>query len=231
MSKTIDYVFKFGDGQEHRFSTELDAATLAIVPKANDPMPDWTLLSFQQCAGCPLTSATHPRCPVAANLTEIAEFFKTYVSYEEVDVTVVTEQRTYSKHTSVEEGLASLLEIYLVGSGCPVMDKMRPVIDNHLPFATPQEATWQHLTAYLTAQYLLAKKDIPGDVKADALPAILNELKDTSTAFMQRLKAMEKKDALRNSMVVLTNLITMAGRAIVANRFQRIEAILLPEKK
>ncbi len=227
----IDYTFKFKDGQSRQFCTALDGDTLAIVPKNVEPLPEWTMLSFQQCPGCPLNSATHPRCPVAVNLVEIAEFFKEYCSYEEVEVTVSTDKRSFVKQTSAEEGLASLLEIYLAGSDCPTMDKMRPGLDNYLPFSTPAEATYRFLAIYLTEQYLLRKNGKPDDMDVERLPAFLKEMQETVAAFLQRVKAIEKKDALRNSMVLISNLISIAGRAIEAKKLQRIETIFLPDLK
>tara|TARA_B100000686_G_scaffold86198_1_gene93073 strand:- start:90 stop:251 length:162 start_codon:yes stop_codon:yes gene_type:complete len=47
-----------------------------------------------------------------------------------------TDERCYVEHTTMTEAVSSLLGIYMVTSGCPVMDKLRPMVRFHLPLAT-----------------------------------------------------------------------------------------------
>ncbi|MEI6235439.1 MAG: hypothetical protein WCT04_20475 [Planctomycetota bacterium] len=221
----ITYVFKFNDGREHRVTTELDSATQAIIAKPNDALPEWTALGFNKCAGCPLSVADHPRCPVAVNLVEIVDLFKEFFSYEEVHVTVETDDRTYAKQTSLEDALVSLLDLYLSGSGCPVMDKMRPTLDCHVPFPSPNDISNRMLRIYLVTHYLLSKSDKPMELESERIAEFIRTMQDVNAAFLQRLKAVAKKDALRNSMVVSNNLLALAARSATSAKMKSFEQL------
>ena len=78
-------------------------------------------------------------------------------SYEEVDVRISTDERSYVKHTTMSEALSSLLGVYMVTSGCPIMDKLRPMVRFHLPMASSEETTFRAIAMYLVAQYFRAR--------------------------------------------------------------------------
>jgi hypothetical protein len=227
MPKTISisYQFKFTDGREKTIVAELDFDTLALVNQPAEPLPEWTLLKFHKCSNCPLAEATSPRCPAAVGMVELVEFCKDIVSYEEVDVTVTTEGRTYFKHTTMEEGVGSLIGILMAGSACPKMSRMRPMIDSHVPFSSPQEATYRLVAMYLVAKYFHSKAGKQADWDLTGLAGILKEVQEVNTDFFKRLNAISTKDAARNGMVVLNNLAFIAGRSIEMNKLQRIEQI------
>ena len=155
---TYNYTFKLENEAAKTFDVHLDDKTLSALQPQRDSHPEWTALSCCKCPNCPLDEEEHPHCPIAVNLVEPVEFFKAMPSYQEIDVRLETDERTYTKQTTVQKGLSSLLGIYMVTSGCPVMDKLRPMVRFHLPFATPQETAYRAVAMYLLAQYFLHRR-------------------------------------------------------------------------
>src|SRR5262245_44978920 len=130
----IKYKFTLKNGSVKTVSVQLDAKTLTMVSKPRKSYPQWTKLSHSQCPNCPLHEDKYPRCPIAANTVDLISLFKNYLSYETALVEVATPARTYSKETTLAEGISSLMGIYMVTSGCPVMSKLKPMVRTHLPF-------------------------------------------------------------------------------------------------
>src|SRR5262249_60069197 len=107
------YTFRRADGRQKQFDVQLDYDNLAVVPVPRDSYPDWTQLSYCQCPNCPLQQDAHPRCPIAVNLVDVAEFFGDALSYEPMEVTVEAAGRTYSKKTSLQDAVSSLIGIFM----------------------------------------------------------------------------------------------------------------------
>src|SRR6266705_4594109 len=158
-SKTLRflYTFQFPDNTEKQFEIRLNAKTLELVNKKDLPKPAWTKLKYKQCEHCPLGDE-HEYCPVAVNLSALVESFKDSVSFESTKVRVQTNERIYEKATTLQKGLSSIIGIYMVTSDCPVMDKLRPMVRFHLPFATMDETMYRAVSMYLTAQFLLMRR-------------------------------------------------------------------------
>ena len=131
----------------------LDSRTLELVRNEKSPRPGWAELNFFQCPNCPLQEKHNKYCPVALSIAEMVGFFKDWTSNEEVDLLIETKERNYLQHTTLQNGLSSLVGIYMVTSGCPVMDKLKPMVRFHLPFATGEETKYRAISMYLTAQY------------------------------------------------------------------------------
>ena len=121
----------------------------------------------------------------------------------EVDIEITTEARKYVKHTSLQSGISSLIGIYMVTSGCPVMDKLRPMVRTHLPFATGEETMYRALSMYLLAQYFVYKRGQRPDWDLENLAEIYEEIRSVNKSFCQRLSGAHIKDAILNAVVVL----------------------------
>src|SRR4030067_2927423 len=119
----IAYSYNFKNGATKKFDVLLDRKTLAFISGKRLVPPLWALLNHKKCALCPLDVASHAYCPIALNFADIAEQFKDMVSHQEVNVTVTTEERVYSKDTTVQLGLSPLVRIVMTTSGRPVMGK------------------------------------------------------------------------------------------------------------
>lgn len=203
--ETIDfhYRFKLRDGTEKEFDLHLDKKSLRLVPLEKESPPQWTELTHCQCPNCPLDPAKEKYCPVAFNLADLIGFFKNFISYEEVDLTIETGERGYFKHVPLQKGISSLLGVYMTTSGCPVLDKLKPMARFHLPFANLEETQYRVLSMYLLAQYFLKKKGKKPDWDLKELPKIYDGIRIVNKAFCERLKTLKGEDAVPNAVVIL----------------------------
>ena len=215
------YTFRRADGRQKQFDVQLDYDSLAVVPVPRDSYPDWTQLSYCQCPNCPLQPDAHPRCPIAVNLVDVAEFFGDALSYEPMEVTVEAAGRTYSKKTSLQDAVSSLIGIFMVSSGCPVMNKLRPMVDTHLPFMTSAESTYRVISMYLLAQYFRQRQGLAPDWSLDGLLGVLAAAKQTNAAFCQRFQAVDLRDAILGSLSVLNAQGEIASLSIETDDLRR----------
>lgn len=200
------YHFTFEDGAQRDFEATLDAATLALKGPAPVPLPEWARLDHERCSNCPLHVDDHPHCPIAARIHPLVTFFSDRVSYEKVEVVVEAAGRTYSKHGALQECLGSLFGIYMVASGCPILNRLRPMVATHLPFMSPEESTYRTVASFLLAQYFLAEAGKPADFSLASLGRFLEELRVANAGFSKRLSTIGIRDAPINALYTLNAL-------------------------
>ena len=205
MSETfsINYLFRFNNGEEQQIPLLLDEHTLALIARQEPVFPFWTELTFHQCNGCPLDPATSPHCPIALHLARIVDIFKDHISCEDVTVEVTDSQRRYSKETTLQTGLGALMGIIMVSGGCPLMDPLRPLVRFHLPFASMEETEFRIVSMYLVAQYIRAGKGKTPDWSLAGLQQIYDRIQLVNRAFAGRLRSACSKDANVNAIVIL----------------------------
>jgi hypothetical protein len=203
----FNYIFRFSGGEEKRFDIRLDSATLNMLQPQRDEYPEWTKLSFHKCPGCSLNEAEQKYCPIATGIIDIIDCFKSHPSYEEIDVSVETEARTYSKHTALQKGLSPMIGIFMVTTGCPVMEKLKPMVRFHLPFATEEETRYRAISMYLFAQYFIYKQGNRSSEGPDwdlkGLGRIYEEIRIVNKSFSQRLANIKIEDASINALIIL----------------------------
>lgn len=202
---TITYHFAFSETEAKTVSVNLDKGSLELIraPRPEATVPAWAELSCNQCHLCPLTPQTHAQCPIALNLVDIVESFKDYFSYQDVDVTVTTEERAYFKSTSLQTGLSSLIGIIMVTSGCRPMERLKPMVRFHLPFASLEETIFRTTSMHLVAQYLRQQHGKTADFSLAGLQTIYADVATVNTCFAERLRQAAKKDANINALVNL----------------------------
>ena len=221
----IRYSFTLRDGSIKKFDVALDAESLRLIPKKRKSYPQWTALSHHQCPNCPLKESTHPRCPIAANLVDVVRFFKDSISWEEADIEITTEARQYRKHTTLQRGISSLIGIYMVTSGCPIMDKLKPMVKTHLPFATPQETMYRAISMYLLAQYFLYRKGRTPDWKLEKLLKTYEAIRIVNRKFTERLGSTGIQDASLNAVIRLNVFADLATLALEEKGLDDIERL------
>lgn len=209
----ITYSFRFEDGSVKTFDILLSRDTLALIAEKNPDPPSWTELNNNKCANCSLDENLNRYCPIAFNLADIVREFKDYFSYENVFVTVTTEERSYAKNTTIQTGLSSLIGIIMVTSGCPVMEYMKPMVRFHLPFATLEETVYRMTSMFLVSRYFLKNEGKDSGCKLDGLVKIFSEVSNANSYFAQRLHEAAKKDANINALVNLDCFAIMALEA------------------
>jgi len=209
----ITYSFKFSDGANRIFNILLDRQTLAFISEKKSDAPFWAKLNHNKCSNCSLDEHSNKDCPIALNLADITEEFKDFFAYENVSVTVTTEDRTYSKDTTIQQGLSALIGIIMTTSGCPVMERLKPMVRFHLPFASLTETIFRMVSMYLMAQYFLNQEGRAADWKLTGLENIYAEVGQVNRDFAQRLADAAKKDANVNALVNLDCFATMVPLA------------------
>lgn len=199
----IHYRFSLPEGQLQEFQIRLRRDTLALVPQERSDFPAWTRLTHQQCSNCPLRPETHPRCPVAANLVDVVEAFKDLRSYEETGVEITTELRTFRKRVPLQDGLSALVGIYMVTSGCPILDKLRPLVHTHTPFGSLEETTYRAVAMYWLAQWFLRQRGQEPDWELEGLAKIYQEIVTVNSCFHLRILDVHVADAGLNALIQL----------------------------
>jgi hypothetical protein len=203
-TKHLRYEFRLQDGTVREFELVLRLPDFQLRPTAiSQPPPAWTRLENHQCRHCPLKPADHPLCPVAANLAGVIAEFKDCFSHEEADVTIRTEARNYHRRVAVQGGISSLMGIVMVTSGCPIMDKLRPMVATHLPFATLDETLVRAVSTYLLAQYFRHRRGLTPDWELSGLAAVYDDVATLNRCFRERLGTIEMLDANFNALVHL----------------------------
>jgi hypothetical protein len=200
---TIEYAYKFKKGLVTKFQINLDRDTLELIVDRKPDPPLWALLNHKKCENCPLDVKSHIYCPVALNFVDIAEQFKDMVSHEDVVVTVTTEERTFAKETTIQQGLSPLIGIIMTTSGCPVMEHLKPMVRFHLPFASLDETVFRMVSMHLLVQYYRNQDGKKVDLRLDGLTKVYAQVGIVNRDFANRLRDAAKKDANINALVNL----------------------------
>jgi len=199
---TLLYKFRFDKGPEKNFSIQLEADSLRLLLDGGLKKPEWTKLKYHQCENCPLDDSVE-HCPVAVNLGSLVESFQDSISFEKTTVTVETKERTFVKETTLQKGLSALIGIYMVTSDCPVMDKLRPMVRFHLPFATARETIYRAVTMYLLAQFFIMRRGGEPDWDLKNLSEIYKAISHVNKGISKRISNASNKDANVNAVVIL----------------------------
>ena len=196
------YKFQFDNGEEKLFDVLLNEQTLQVVQSSPANNPKWTKLQYHQCENCPLKDDV-AYCPVAVNIAHLIDEFKFSTSYDKTWVVVETPERTYAQETTVQNGLSAILGIYMVTSGCPILDYLRPMVRFHLPFATADETVFRAVSMYLVAQYFRERKGLEPNWNLEGLVTIYKEISTVNKGMWNRLSKASSFDANVNALIVL----------------------------
>jgi hypothetical protein len=109
----------------------------------------------------------------------------------------------------------------MVTSGCPVMNKLRPMVDTHLPFMTSAESTYRVISMYLLAQYFRQQQGLAPDWTLEGLLAVLEAAKQTNAAFCQRIQEVDLRDAILGALSVLNAQGEIASLSIETDDLRR----------
>lgn len=199
----IVYAYRFEDGTTLKFDLLLNHETLALTLEKPAVLPEWTLLTRNQCAICPLDKRLIAYCPVAAHFSGVVEKFKKFVSHDKVGVACIVEERTYSKNTTVQMGLSPLLGIIMTTSGCPIMEQLKPMVRFHLPFASLEETIFRMVSMHLVGQYLRKQLGKPAEWSLDGLTRIYAKVGQVNNDFADRLLSAAQNDVNVNALVNL----------------------------
>lgn len=202
---TVKLIYKVAlpDSRELAFELELDHDTAELSPAAIPQPPAWTELTFNQCQGCPLDSSKEKYCPAALHLSSVIDGFTDLVSYDQVRVTVESEERAVIATLSAQQALASLMGLIMASSGCPRTAVFRPMARFHLPFSSEAETAYRVAAMYLVAQHFKARDGGSCDVSLDDLGSVYRGMHAVNRGMATRLRAASRQDAIVNAIVLL----------------------------
>lgn len=200
----IRYRFILGGERDETFDLRIDSHRLELIDKPlEDVIPAWTKLDFHQCQHCPLNIVFHPNCPVAVRLAEVARRFEAILSYDEIDLEVVTEERRILQHTTAQRGLSSMLGLMIATSGCPHTAFFKPMARFHLPLSTKVDTIFRATGMYLLAQYFLRKEGKEVNFSLEGLKEIYNNLHVLNSTIVKRLRNATNSDSSINAIILL----------------------------
>ncbi len=201
----IQYRFKISERKEHVFDIRLDPVTLELVNTDRDTpkAPSWAALDYHKCGHCPLSSSTHSTCPLAVSLAGIVARFEGIISYDELSLDVVTEERVISQRTTAQRGISSLMGLVIAASGCPHTAHFRPMARFHLPLASEEETLYRVTSMYLLGQYFRMQAGLGGELDFAGLAEIYQNIEKVNVAITTRLRAATKTDSSVNAIICL----------------------------
>lgn len=202
---TIQIIYRFGLGQERyeEFEVLLDPSTIEIINKDKEDLPPWTALEFHQCSHCPFTPDKHPHCPLAVTLIKVIGRFNNVVSHNEIDLTVITNERRLFQKTTAQKGISSLIGLLFAASGCPHTAYLKPMARYHLPLASEDETYYRAAGMYLLAQYFLHAEGKKTDLSLEGLKKIYSNLHLLNTMVAERIRSATRSDSSVNAVVLL----------------------------
>ena len=128
----------------------------------------------------------------------------------------------------MQQALSSLLGIYMVTSGCLVMDRLRPMVRFHLPFATLEETNYRVISMYLMAQYFRRKRGLRPDWELKGLVPIYEAIQTVNKSFLARLNELKGKDANANALVILDSFAGYVTFSINTDLLDEVEGLFKP---
>ncbi|HSG31978.1 MAG TPA: hypothetical protein VLB82_10585, partial [Thermodesulfobacteriota bacterium] len=171
-------------------------------------------LDYHKCPHCPLDSKTVPNCPVAKNFSNVVLRFDHIFSFHEIEIEVITKERTVSSKTTAQRGISSLLGLIFAASGCPHTSLFRPMARFHLPLSTEQETIFRVTGMYLLAQYLQDKEGKNASFDFDGLKEMYNNLHLLNTKIADRIRDAVTTDSSVNGIILLDMLTKLMPIAI-----------------
>ena len=213
---TYEYIFTFPTGKQKSFKIALNGVSLSTNTCPVSP-PQWARLEHHQCTPCSLSTKVHTSCPAALAISSLVTTFQGTVSHKSCVVSCVSEDRTVTKETTVQEGLASILGLLMATSGCPIMNFFRPLARFHLPFSTVDETIFRVFTTYMLRQYY---RQSEGQNCGFELKDIRNQyalVKQVNKGMLERIRDIAQFDADKNAIVTLDSLAQILEMEIDTN--------------
>ncbi len=141
------------------------------------------------------------------------------------EIAVVTEARTYLKRAPLQAGISGIIGLIMVTSGCPVMDRLRPMVRTHIPFSTLDETTYRALSMYLLSQYFVRRRGGTPNWDLSGLTEVYGEVRKVNKAFVKRLHTLQIEDASLNAIVNLDVFASFTSMNIATAQLEEVEQL------
>lgn len=226
----VIYHYRFDLHTEHvlDFEIELHPQTLAFRQSSEgfDPIPIQEGLF--PCVDCPIKESGLRSCPVIENISPYLNSFRGMASFDRVRVTIESRERFVShKEASLQQAISSMIGIIMVTSGCPDLDKLRPMVRLHLPMASVDETLYRAVSTYLFAQYMRSIRGLESDWTLDGLIAIYQRIEQINHDLSGWMRLDSKDDTSTNALIILDIFAKMLPRS-VEQQFVQFEELFAP---
>lgn len=202
-SITYQYRFRFESGLEENFDIHLDGVTLEPLDPGPKSPPEWVRLENHKCAHCTLDPLEVFFCPLALRLLPLVDRMGDVVSFDNVDVTVVLDERTIVRSATAQEGISALMGIITATSGCPHTEFFKPMARFHLPFANTEETFYRAASMYMLGQYYRWQAGKGIDMELEGLRYYYSQVALVNNGIARRLRAERREDGAINAVVLL----------------------------
>jgi len=223
----ISYCFKFGDQRREKIDLVIDAQTIEVINRPDQDLPEWTRLEFEQCPHCPFRSREVSHCPVAVGLIDVVRRFDGIMSYDRVDLEVVTAERKITQNIEAQKGIGSLLGLLIPTCGCPHADFFKPMARYHLPLASGEETVFRATGMYLMAQFFLNKMGKAANYDLQGLNRIYKNMHILNISIAERLRSATRTDSSINAVIVL-DVFTHTINFVIEDHLQEIQHLFEP---
>lgn len=220
----ISYRITLDDGKEKFFKVTLDDRGLQSGDSQPRQLPEWVRLDSNQCPNCPLSLEEHPHCPLALRLLPLVESMGGLRSYQPIHLEMTTAERVVSADTTVQEGISSLMGLFIATSGCPHTDVFKPMARFHLPLASPEETFYRVASMYALAQLLRIRKGLLGRSDFSELLERYRAMGTVNKFVIKRLRTANKEDGALNA-IVLLDVFTELVPGSMEDSLQDLEAL------
>ena len=200
---SIVYRFKFIDGSSREFKVNMNPETLLADYTVDEDQPEWTELDHFKCDHCPLDSTNNSHCPAAVSLTKVTKDCDFLISYEEIELEVITNERHVFQKTTAQKGISSLIGLLMATSDCPHTRFFKPMARFHLPLSSEDETIYRVSSMYALAQYFKLMNDQDTDLALIGLKEIYENIHKVNLGIANRLRSIAKKDASINALIIL----------------------------
>ena len=200
----VQYRLTFPDGGVRVFDLEFDEESFELHGDPVVELPTWTELEFEKCSHCPLSTETHPHCPVATSILSLVVATGELVSHDRVDAEVRLPGRAVTrKDITAQQAISSLMGLLIPTCGCPHTAYFRPMARFHLPFSDGKETVYRAVSMFLLAQYLKSRSGVEANLDLEGLKEIYRNMNLVNQGIGHRLRVAGEKDSSLNALVVL----------------------------
>ncbi|MCX5789319.1 MAG: hypothetical protein NTX64_12550 [Elusimicrobia bacterium] len=228
-TEPLVFIYRFRFPRKRvNITVRLNPQTLHVVGDGAKEPASWCRLEHHQCPNCPLQRKEHPFCPVAANLEDVVVRFKNMISFKRVELTVSRGLRHASKMTTAADGLASLMGIHMAGSGCPILDRLRPMLLTHTPFASGIETFYRSFSTHLMRQFFVRRGGGRPDWTQRGMERAAQEVQRVNRAFAKRLVNAGMKDAVLNGLAQLDAFANLIDEPLLSAELDRVQKFFRP---
>ena len=204
---SIEYSISPKTGQADVINLALCADSEGMCIDADFVPPDWALLENHQCEHCTLDTNEHTYCPIARNIAFLLKDIPPGDSFDEVELTVHTKNRSYLSTTTLQRALGSLFGLVCALSSCPHTRALRPLGLFHLPLSTEIETLFKTSGFFILKKYLDYLDNQAVQIDLSEMVATYQNLNLVNKYFIDRLRSMDSSDAVINGMILLDLLV------------------------